>query len=165
MAIDFHSPLLSVFKPEMLTRFSSTGISRVESRWLMKIPAHSHRGLLFFHFTGLKAEPFKGIPHIHAVECVSESTGWDLVGMTLYTPYDNQVVAYISAKDRQCFSSSGAFSSCVLDLDTARVAKLVTLAVDLRDRESRTFGCNVSRFQAGHTHLTSWVVRVPSKRA
>lgn len=120
----------------------------------------------FFFFSsvstaGMSTRNFNGIPTIQEVECSGKTLGLDLVGITLFSVPDNKIIAYVNVKDKECSTSSGAYSACVFDPLDVHKTRLITLVFGFEDSAgTRSYGCNVTRFRAGQTQVVMWSIRV-----
>lgn len=112
--------------------------------------------------TGLIMREFKGEASILEVECSGNmlSTGVDVFQIVLYTVAENTLTAYVNPLKHECLTSS-SFSSCQIDPKDSRNTKLRTLVTDLKAKETRAYGCNITSSKAGgRVGETSWVVNV-----
>lgn len=113
-------------------------------------------------FLGLSVQPFLNISTILEVTCSGEAldTSEDLAAMALFTAQDKHVLATVNPWKNECTTSS-SFSACVTVKDDVHKTKLRTLVLDLREEESRSYGCNVTTFQsAARTNTLTWGLTV-----
>lgn len=104
---------------------------------------------------------FRDIPSLQLVECSGEllDSSIDILGISIFTTVSHAVVAYVNLRSGEC-STSGSYSSCVIDKSDTRKTRLVVLVDDLTENQSRAYGCNVTSFRAGHSHVVSWSISV-----
>ena len=82
--------------------------------------------------------------------------------MTLYDVHEELFTAYVNPLKNECLTSY-VFSSCVIGKD-GKAAKLKTLITDLKDGESRIYGCDISSSKPGQSvDIKTWKVDVTSK--
>lgn len=83
-----------------------------------------------------------------------------LLSTILYRAGDGQVVASANFATRSCLTTD-TFSSCVIDGSDSRRTGVRALVLDLREEESRRFGCNVTAFSSvGKAVAFSWIISV-----
>ncbi|KAK7490295.1 hypothetical protein BaRGS_00018456 [Batillaria attramentaria] len=112
-------------------------------------------------FPGMKTRTFENSPSILEVECSGDTLPSNsvLLTMALYTPAENtkNVLASVSLMQNKCLTSD-SFSSCQLDARDSRHTRLKTLVTDLKEGESRSYGCTVGYEPSGWpwTKTMSW---------
>ena len=83
-----------------------------------------------------------------------------VLGMTLYTPRDQVVLAHVNFKDLACFTWT-AYSACLVHAADSRQSALVSLVLDWSlMKGSRDYACNVTCFRSGQPVVISWSVTV-----
>lgn len=108
---------------------------------------------------------FKGIPTIHEVECSGETLHSDVTvfSMTLYSVEHSEVLAFVNLRDNEC-ATSGVYSACAIDKNNYRMSRLISLLLDLKENERRTYGCNITSLRSGKAYLVSWMIEVYQNR-
>lgn len=98
---------------------------------------------------------------VQQVECSGHVLEPDvtLFGMTLFAGANHDVLAYVNLRDKEC-ATSRVYSACVIDGSDYRKTKLMALVLDLRDDESRMYGCNVTSLKSGKGHIISWSIHL-----
>lgn len=105
---------------------------------------------------------FRGFTNIKELECsgeVLEST-FDVLSMSLFTPLNDKVSVSVNVRTNQCLTSD-SFSLCDIDTGSSRLSKIRTLVLDLKESESRVYGCNVTCFvSGGRVKTVTWFTTV-----
>ena len=112
-------------------------------------------------FAGMTYRHFQGIPNIMEVDCSGDGlvdSSADLLTVTLYDPRDYKVIASANLKSKEC-TTSASFSLCIID-EKGHRTKVRTLVLDLGQKESRLFGCNVTVTKGGVTQIRPWSIYV-----
>ena len=115
-----------------------------------------------FLFSGMSVRNFKGFSSLQEVECWAGhlETEVKLVSLKLYTISDNSVLAYLNTVTNECITH-GAYSSCFIDIAASRKSRLKVLVADLKEGESRSYGCKASSFRSGEEPKTdTWSISV-----
>ena len=99
----------------------------------------------FTHFPGMVAREFKGIPSLQEVECWGYGLKPDvkLMSLKLYAESENNVLASLNVFTNTCLTYT-AYSSCFVDDSGGHRSTVKVLVSDLREGESRTFGCKLT---------------------
>ena len=99
------------------------------------------------------------------MECTSDvlNSDIDVFQMTLFAVGDVKFTAYVNPLKRECLTSM-SFSSCVIEDNDSRRTKLRTLVLDLKEKESRDYACNVSSSKGPGESIatTTWKITVKS---
>ena len=83
-----------------------------------------------------------------------------MFSLKLFTETDNKMVAHANPVTNECITF-GEFSSCTLDSSDTRNSKLRVLVSDLKEGESRRYGCTASSFGSfGESFSATWSVTV-----
>lgn len=112
---------------------------------------------------GLTVHSFRGLPHVQEVRCSGHSlpSDTDLFSMLVFDAGQQSVLAVANLKKREC-STSQTFTSCDLGHEDSKQDALRVLVVDLKEGETRMYGCNLSVLAEGgrRFEVLSWSVVV-----
>ena len=102
---------------------------------------------------------FQSIPHVLEVRCSGEAldTNADLLTLRLYTTPDTEMLASVNLRKFKCMSSS-SFASCDVNERDSRRTSLNVLVTDLKEGESRSFGCTAGYEADGWIESKSWTL-------
>ena len=70
-----------------------------------------------------------------------------LLSIEIYTADDKSVLVLLNILNDNCLTH-GDYSSCVIDSNQSRKSKVRVLVADLKEGESRRYGCDVKAFTA-----------------
>ena len=117
---------------------------------------------------GLRVRGFQGIPNVQQVECSGETLSPDttVFSVLLYLQRKANVVASANLNSGEC-TTSASFSSCLLDPGNSRRSTVRTLVKDLREGESRLYGCEVVTLMSGsliRSRIVHWSLVVRGTR-
>ncbi|KAL8563674.1 hypothetical protein ACOMHN_035408 [Nucella lapillus] len=116
---------------------------------------------------GLHSRIFKGSSAIQEIECSGsalDSAADGLLSTILYSVRDGRVLASANFATKNCLTTD-TFSSCVIDARDSRRTRVRALVLDLKEEESREFGCNVTAYSSlGKALEFSWIVSVTRPR-
>ena len=109
--------------------------------------------------SGLSVRGFQSIPHVLEVRCSGEAldTNADLLTLRLYTTPDTEMLASVNLRKFKCMSSS-SFASCDVNERDSRRTSLNVLVTDLKEGESRSFGCTAGYEADGWIESKSWTL-------
>ena len=127
--------------------------------------------LCFFNISGMKISSFFNINNILEVECSGEKlpSNVDLLSMVLYEVSSRgrqttRMLASVNFGTSKCLTSS-SFGSCSVDKNNSRKTKLKAIVMDMKEKEVRHYGCNVTSFQSGgKTTVFTWSTLARLKR-
>ncbi|KAK7105431.1 hypothetical protein V1264_016810 [Littorina saxatilis] len=117
---------------------------------------------------GLRSRSFKGVSGIQEIECSGSEVDGDfatgLLSTILYTVDGGKVVASANFATKTCLTTD-TFASCVIDESDWRRTGVRALVLDLKEQESREYGCNVTAFSSVGKPVTfSWIIPVTRPR-
>ena len=114
---------------------------------------------------GMESRPFHNLPRIQQVECSGTSLDADTTvsSMILYDSSET-IIASVNTLTGECMTQA-SFSSCLLHKADTRRTRLRTLAMDLEEGESRTYGCEVTSLRSGErAKIITWSLTVRAVR-
>ena len=112
--------------------------------------------------SGMAVRLFQGHEGIYEVECSSSvlDSNTNLRDIVLYSVANNEALASLDVKSKQCFTRVG-YVSCLFDRFWSSRTVLRALVVDLQFGESRLFGCNLTSSPSGSViNTVSWRIVV-----
>ena len=110
----------------------------------------------------MKVQTFRGFPSLQEVECWAGHLEAEvkLLSLKLYNVADDTLLAYLNTLTNECMTFL-EYSSCDIDTSDTRQSRLRVLVADLKEGESRTYGCKTSSFRSTEEAKTStWSIVV-----
>lgn len=128
----------------------SSTVKLITGTYLPRPPVTSNRVLMIILFSGMTWRDYQNIPSIQEVECWGGSVVGEaeLLSLTIYKVPDNFLLAYANPLKKHCVIYDG-FSSCHIDFADTRKSRLKILITDLKEDETRKYGCNITTFKTG----------------
>ena len=126
------------------------------------LPDHKRLRLMARLLSGMTSRDFKGIPSLQEVECLGGSLKPELklLSLKIYTVTDSAVLASLNVLTRACLTYAD-FSSCYVNTSDTHKSRLRVLVPDLREGESREYGCKVNALTSeGDTKVSTWSIFV-----
>ena len=117
-------------------------------------------------FSGLSVRNFKGFPSLQEIECQigSYNAEVNVFSLKLFRLPSNIVLAHANPVKNEC-QTFGEYSSCRIDIRDTRKSTLNILVSDLKEGESRRYGCTASSFgPLGATNTSTWSITVKRNR-
>ena len=108
---------------------------------------------------------FRNISSIKEVECsgVTLRPEISLLSLKTFRVANNTVTAYLNTLKNECITLD-EYSSCVIDSSSTRRSRLRFLVHDLKEGESREYGCTANSFKSlEDTRTWTWTVTVRRK--
>lgn len=112
--------------------------------------------MLCFDFSGMTVQTFQGIQSIQEVSCSGKdlSSDTDVFSISLYSGSD--LLAQVNVMKNEC-TTSGSFSSCIINERDSRATVLRTLVMDPDHRRTRDFVCEINSLKAGsRSQILTW---------
>ena len=107
----------------------------------------------------------RNISSIKEVECsgVTLRPEISLLSLKTFRVANNTVTAYLNTLKNECITLD-EYSSCVIDSSSTRRSRLRFLVHDLKEGESREYGCTANSFKSlEDTRTWTWTVTVRRK--
>ena len=114
----------------------------------------------------MKTRDFHGTQIIQEVECVGANLRTDskLISLQLFKLPDSTVLASLNVFARNCMTY-GEYASCAINPDDSHKSRLRVLVHDLREGESREYGCTANTVTPqGNSVYKNWKILVTRNR-
>ncbi|KAL8615871.1 hypothetical protein ACOMHN_058938 [Nucella lapillus] len=110
----------------------------------------------------LEVHQFRGFPSLQEVECSGRELGAevDLLSLSIYRVGEQGSLGTLHVIKNSCFTQS-QYASCSLSPEDSRQSSVRVLVADLKDGESRQYGCEAVVINAkGKTNASVWIAAV-----